>query len=120
AAVERASTVGRRPAPALRALVRHAIGALLDEQHLDATVGGGLERLLPTGGRAAVPPRLLLPALDRLALGAPTRTLEVRPCDLEQPLGVRMRLRLRPADDRLPRLVRERALDVPAHLLRRA
>ena len=42
------------------------VGAVLVQQHLDAAVRGGLERLLPACRRAAVPSGLLAPPLDRV------------------------------------------------------
>src|SRR5207253_3134107 len=105
-AVERARAVVGRRATALRALERLAVRALLDEQELDAPVGGGLERVLPAAHGAAVPPALLLPAGHGFRLLTRAGPVEMRPRRPQQCLRVRVRLGLRPADDRLPRLVR--------------
>src|SRR5439155_13029685 len=68
--VERALAVLGRGAGALRALPRPPAGALLEEEGLDASVGGALERLRPAGCGPAAAARLLAPALERLALTA--------------------------------------------------
>src|SRR5439155_12030350 len=63
--VERAAPVRHLRASARRALVGGLVGAVLDEQELDAAVRCGFEGLLPARGRATVLSRLLAPALEQ-------------------------------------------------------
>ena len=116
-AVERAGAALEPDPAAGRALPRLVVGALLEEQQVDAAVGGGLERRAPAGGRAGVAAGLLLPALDGLGLLLAAPRLEQRLDQLEQLGRRRVRLGGRPADDRLARLVREHVLELRARLL---
>src|SRR5207249_672629 len=56
---------------------------------------------------------------ERLALAGDARALEMRACHREQLRRGRVRLGVRPADDRLAGLDGERILDLAAKLLRR-
>ena len=76
AAVERAGAVGRGGATARRALVALMARALAQEQELDASVGRGLERLLPAGGGAPLGGRLLAPSRQLRALAQHPRLAE--------------------------------------------
>ena len=117
-AVERAAAVRRLGAAALRALVRRPVDAVLDEEQLDTSVGGSLERLLPARGRAAVLAGLLAPALEQrlLALAPPLVEHAAAPPRAAASVGVR--LRRRPAGEAVPRFLREQLLELGADLLR--
>src|SRR5215208_3392099 len=82
--VERAAAVrGARPAAA-RALEGIPVRPLLEQEQLDASLRRRLEYVLPAGGRAAAPARLLAPALERSGLLARAPALEDRQRELEQ------------------------------------
>src|SRR5207244_13623338 len=65
-----------RGTAALRALPGRSMGVLLEEERLDASVGGRLERLAPAGRRPPAAAGLLAPALDLLALTSRPGLLE--------------------------------------------
>src|SRR5215831_2740114 len=115
--VERAvPRLGGDPA-ASGALPGLVLRAVLEEEQLDPTVGGRLQRLRPAGGCASVPARSLPPALDRRRLLLRAPSLEQR-LDRLQELGRgRARIRRRPADGRLLDLVRKLCLQLGARLL---
>src|SRR4051794_34503021 len=112
------AAVGGRAATT-RARPRLVTRALVDEQHRDACVRRGVQRLLPAGSRPAAAPVLGLPPLERCLVVTGPRLVEQRADDAEELGRVRMRFGLRPADDRLARLVRQLALELATHLLRR-
>src|SRR5204863_295817 len=112
------ATVGPDPT-ATRALPRRPFGPLLEEQQIDARVGGGLEGVRPAGGRTSAATRFLPPALDCLLLLLGLPFLEDRPSGVEQLGGRSVRFRMRPADDRILHLVREHLFEVCARLPRR-
>ena len=114
---------GQLPSMSLRAAargtdVRRAVGAILHEQELDATVGCSLQRLLPAGRGAAVPRGLFAPAREQLLLPAGAPLVEQRPRRLEQARRVDVRLGRHPADERRAHLGREQGLESGSSLLR--
>src|SRR5207244_4308946 len=116
-AVQRTRPTLRGETPARRALPGMVVGPVLEEQQLDAPVGGGLERLPPAGGGTTVATRRLAPALDRGGLLLSPPALEQRPDDLQQLSRSGVRLGRRPADDRLLHVVRELLLELGPCLL---
>src|SRR6266550_437622 len=117
--VERArSSLGADPAAA-RALPGRALGSFLEEQQLDSPVGGRLEGVGPACGRSGAAARFLAPALGSLSLLLRVPLLEDRPGRAQQVGGNRVRLGVRPTDDRVLDLVREHLLELGAGLLRR-
>src|SRR5436189_2740954 len=125
-AVERTIAFLERRAPARGAAVRRAVGALLEQQQVDAAVRCRLERARPAGRRAAVATRFLAPALDRLRLVLRLRLHEYGLDRFEQLRRRRMRLRAHRADDRVARFLRQlfhelapRVLGAHEHDLRR-
>src|SRR5919108_993610 len=82
--VERALGLLGRDAPAPGTTPRGAARSLLEEENLDAPVGGRLQRGRPARRRAAVPACLLAPALDDLALALGPPALEHRLREPEQ------------------------------------
>src|SRR6185503_4573243 len=118
-AVKRAGAAFDPDAAARRALPGLVVDALLEEEQVDAAVRGRLERRAPAGRGTGVAAGLLLPALDGLGLLLAAPRLEQRLDQLEQLGRGRVGVRARPADDRLPRVVRERALELRSSLLGR-
>src|SRR5205085_4636977 len=86
---------------ALRALEGRPVGAVLEEQQLDAAVRGGLQCRRPPARRARAAAGFLTPALGRLLLPLGMRVLEDRSSRIEQLGRSRMCLGVRPADDRV-------------------
>src|SRR5207248_3796615 len=80
--------------------------------------GRCLQRLLPAGGGAPMPRRLLPPARQQLLLLPGPPLVEQRPGRIEQPRRVDVCFGRDPADQRSPRLGREHVLEIPARLLR--
>src|SRR5204863_319133 len=80
-AVERAAAAVGGGARALWALPRPRLGALLDEEHVDTGVGGGIEHLLPAGGGALPAAVQLLEPLECLLVRPRARLVEQRPSD---------------------------------------
>src|SRR3954452_16122403 len=116
--VERACPAFRGGAPAGRALPRRAVCPFLDEQQLDAAIGGCLECLLPAGRGPPVAAGLLLPALRCDAFLSRVPLVHERLHRLEQLACARVRLGRRPADDGAADIVRERVLERRSRLLR--
>src|SRR5205085_578920 len=104
---------------ALRALPGGPMRVLLEEKGLDAPVGGRLQRRAPARRGAAAAARLLAPALERLVLAPAPRLLEDGLHDGEELGRARVRLGLRPADDRALDLLGEQSSELGARLLRR-
>src|SRR5262245_59102634 len=107
----RAAAVGAGP--------RLVTGRLGDEQDRDAPIRGGLEGLPPARGGAAVAAVFRLPPFEQLLVLARASFVEQRADDLEDLAGGRVRLGVRPADDRLAGLVRQLRLELTSHLLGR-
>src|SRR5439155_3299283 len=112
-----AAAVAHLRAATCRALVCRLVAAVLDEEQLDTSVRGGLERLLPTCGGPAVPRRFLAPAVKQLRLPPAPPPVEHRPHGLEDLRRVGVRLRRRPADERSLHLLGEELLEVRPHVL---
>ena len=83
-AVERAGAAFDSDAAAGGTLPGLVVDAFLEEQQIDAAVGGGLERRAPAGRSAGVATGLLLPPLDGLGLLLRAPRLEQRIDQLEQ------------------------------------
>src|SRR3954470_18316595 len=116
-AVERTRAALGADPPAARALPGVPVDALLEQEQLHARVGGRLQGVGPAGRRPRPTPRLLAPALRRLALLLGMPLLEDRPRRFEQLGWSRVRLGLRPADDRVAHLVRDDVIEIGAILV---
>ena len=115
--VQRALPVAESGAPAGRTLPGLVVDAVLEEEHADASVGGGLEGVRPAGRRSTVAPGLFEPSLDGLRLSIGMRTVEQRCYQVEQLGGSGVSIGRRPADDGGPGLVREEAGELRSGLL---
>ena len=87
-----------------------SVDAFLEEQQLDAAVGGRLERPAPAGSSAGVATGLLLPRARRPWSPAPAPRLEQRLGPASTSCAGRVRVGARPADDRLARTSCESSL----------
>src|SRR5204863_10117167 len=117
-AVQRAGPAFGAQPPACGALPGVPVAAVLEEEQLDPTVRGGLERLRPPGGGAPVAAGLFAPALDGRGLLLPAPLREYRLDRLKELRRAGVGLGARPADDRLLDLVRDGLFELRPGLLR--
>ena len=109
--VERTAPVLSLRPPTGRAHVGGSIGSILHEQELDSAVGRSLQRLLPPGRGSATSCSLLAPAREQLVLPAGSPTVEQRPCRLQKPRRIDVRLGRGPAEEGRSRVGRELTLE---------
>ncbi len=115
--IERALADPGRDTAATRAAGGGPVRALLEEEKFDAPVGGGFERLLPPAGSPPVAAHFLSPALENRLLLLVTPAFEHRSGQLEELRRLRMRVRVRRADDRRLGFLGEQIVELGASLL---
>ena len=115
--VEGALGTFERETAARRAALGGMVRAFAEEEQLDPSIGGGLQRVRPAGRAAPVSSVLRDPALDELllALGAPA--LEHGHGHLEKLGGLRVSLGVRDPRDRGARVLRHEVDKLGAGLL---